>query len=346
MGNVDKNEVQNSSSILDYADYVEMACEEESGTYRSYPSVRDVIRSGTRYIDPSDFPPDPLAVDRARHDRMFKSWTDYDLSRSQLFGEWHYLGECPYCNIKITRTEKPGDQQNPYIKSRILSLCRQCGWWESDENAWPDETTGRSVHRRAILREFSVAGSEAPIESLHQYVAKHPSALNEVSPRNLERLVGSVFGEFMNCETIHVGGANDDGIDLLLIDSERRYVVQVKRRMSPHAAEAVSGVREFLGAMLLDGTLRGLFVSTAPRFSHQARATASKAEQIELVEKIELIDSRRLVEVCRLTTPQIPPPSERAWSKPEDFADHLRSGFNKFSELAMGNSRWKMARGQ
>jgi len=39
---VNKNEVQNSSSILDYADYVEMACEEESGTYRSYPSVRDV----------------------------------------------------------------------------------------------------------------------------------------------------------------------------------------------------------------------------------------------------------------------------------------------------------------
>jgi restriction endonuclease Mrr len=105
----------------------------------------------------------------------------------------------------------------------------------------------------------------------------------------------------MDCEAIHIGGPNDDGIDLILIDGERQYVVQVKRRAAADAVESVQGIREFVGAMLLQGFVRGLFVTTAPRFSLRARRTAQLAEDRKLVESIELVDSARLIDVCKLT---------------------------------------------
>lgn len=330
--------------ILDYSDYVELACEEEMGVYRSCPSAADVARSAYRFVDPSSVPTDAAALSEKQHHEVYETWTGYERSRHDLFGEWNYVKSCPYCGFELKHTEQPGDKRNPFVKSLILRLCEKCGWWESDENGFPDETTGRSVHRRALLKEFCVAGGEAPIEALHNYIVSHPSALNEVSPTALEKLVTSVYGEFMNCEAIHIGGPNDQGIDILLIDSERQYVIQVKRRRSARVAEGVSGIREFLGAMMLNGAVNGLFVSTAPRFSKQAEAASKRAEVTGLVEKIALIDSARLLEVCRLTASHIIAPWEKAASKPESFIDNIHPGFNKFMELAMGSPKWRVAR--
>lgn len=330
--------------ILDYSDYVEMACEEENGTYRSYPSAADVARSDYRFIDPSLLPSDANAVSQKEHDTLFRKWKEYDCSRYEIFGEWFYLPKCPYCAAALTHSEKPGDQSNPYVRSVVLRVCDQCGWWESDENDWPDDTTGRSVHRRAVLKEFCVAGGEAPIDALHNYIVRHPSALREISPPALEKLVNSVFGDFMNCEAIHIGGPNDDGIDIVLIDGDRRYVVQVKRRQSAHATEGVSGIREFLGAMMLDGAVHGLFVSTARRFSKQAESITQRAKDLGLVEKIELVNSERLLDVCQLTASQLAMPWRKAESKPDRFIEHIEPGFNKFMELAMGSPNWKVVR--
>jgi predicted helicase len=114
----------------------------------------------------------------------------------------------------------------------------------------------------------------------------------------------------MNCEAIHIVGPNDKGIDLILVEGDRQYVVQVKRR-STDAAESVQGVREFVGAMVLQGYVNGLFVSTAPRFSRQAAHTVRLAAERKLVEQISLIDSSRLIDVCKLTANRMPP----AWKQ-------------------------------
>jgi restriction system protein len=54
--------------------------------------------------------------------------------------------------------------------------------------------------------------------------------------------VASVFSEFMDCEAIHVGGPNDQGIEVILVQGERHYVVQVKRRQLADAVESVKSI--------------------------------------------------------------------------------------------------------
>ena len=129
--------------------------------------------------------------------------------------------------------------------------------------------------------------------------------------------MGKVFAEFMDCEVIHLGGPNDNGIDLLLVRGSHEYAVQVKRRAT-EKSEAVSGIREFLGAMLLRGSPNGFFVSTAPRFSRQAQTAAKRARDQHLVEFIELVDASRLTSVCQLTARALEPPWQKFALSPSD----------------------------
>ena len=183
---------------------------------------------------------------------------------------------------------------------RMVGDSDECTLEEGDNNWY----RSREIRRRAFLREFSVGGCELPLEILRDQIGKRTGVLQDIHPKKLEELVGSVFSDFMNCEVINLGGPNDAGIDLVLINSDQRYVVQVKRRTSLMKAEAVVGIREFLGAMLLRGEMKGIFVSTAPRFSPQATAAASLARERKLVDYIKLVDASRLMDVCELTAKQ------------------------------------------
>jgi restriction endonuclease Mrr len=142
-------------------------------------------------------------------------------------------------------------------------------------------------------------------------LAQHREALHFISPTNLEHLVGRVFADFMSCEAVHLGGPSDGGIDLVLVHGDRDYVVQVKRRANPNSVEAVSGIREFIGAMLLSGSPNGLFVTTAPRFSASAATAAATASNRKIVDEIALIDGNRLFDVCGLTAPREAEPWKR-----------------------------------
>jgi restriction endonuclease Mrr len=154
--------------------------------------------------------------------------------------------------------------------------------------------------------------------------------------------VASVFGEFMSCDAIHIGGPGDEGIDLILVDGNRKYVVQVKRRSRRGATESVSSIREFVGAMVLKGEVRGLFISTAAQFSREAMEAAHTAGQIGVIEYLELVDVKRLLDVCRLTATSIPVSWHRALTKPEAIQEHLAQSFDAFMVMAMGHQDWRM----
>jgi restriction system protein len=331
------------SLILDYTEFVEMACVEEDGVYSSRPSVADTVKSAHRFLDPAEVPPDPFAVPYPYSLKVMDRWLDYFRSRTELFGSWYHLKDCPYCQTPLGSVYEPEDRVPEHLRQIMISACPTCGWWESDEELHIDQDTdsgsyrARSIHRRAVLREFAVAGIESPIDSLRQHIIKHPSALHLINPSKLEKLVASVFGEYMQCEAIHLGGPRDGGIDVLLVDADRRYVIQVKRRQSSTAAESVSGIREFLGAMVLRGEMKGLFVSTAPHFSSDAVAAAAGAKEKGLVEYIDLITPRRLLDMCGLVSVDRLPPWKIAVSGPEDLVDHVNDGFVEFRALAMGS---------
>jgi len=335
--------------MLDYSDYVEMACLEHDAAYYWYPSVADVKRTAYRFLDPSNVPPSPLAVPYEYYEQALARYSDYESSRYAVFGQWYHYNACPYCKSHLQVTNEAGRSVAPPVESVIVRVCPNCGWWDFEEELVVEkEAAGgsywaKSVHRRAILREYSIAGSEAPIESLREHITRHPNQLSQISPARLEKLVGAVFSEYMSCEAIHVGGPHDNGIDLILIDGNRRHVVQVKRRQSQREAEPVSGIREFLGAMVLDGTMKGLFVSTAPRFSRKAVATARKARQRRIVNYIGLISAKRLIDVCKLTASRSEPLWKRYASKAEQLSNHVERGHAAFMQLAVGHRDWRIS---
>ena len=203
------------SCILDYSDFVEMTCEEKDAAYSSYPSIADVNRNALRFIDPKKMPPDHTAIPKEYQHIAIESWSEYDRSRSNLFGKWHYFKNCHYCEREIIDIKTDNCDLHSNFEKIIVRECLNCGWWETEEE-FPvsiDEETGSysgwSIHRRAILREFDVAGSDIPIDCLRKHIVKHPNILNLINPYRLEKLVGDVFSEHMNCEAIHVGGPND-----------------------------------------------------------------------------------------------------------------------------------------
>lgn len=336
------------SPVLDYTDYVEFFYEEEDGVLRHCPSAADVTRTAYRFLNPLDIPPDPFAVPYGYYEKILRRFTEYESSRYEIFGQWYHYRKCPFCKFDLENSTETGNLADSTIEVITVRLCPNCGWWDFEEELPVEKIDAesyraKSVHRRAVLREYSVAGSEAPIESLRQYIVRHPDQLPDLNPKQLEKLVGAVFSEFMNCEAVHVGGPNDKGIDVILIDGVRRYVIQVKRRQAQRQAEGVSGIREFLGAMVLDGAVRGLFVSTASRFSPNAVTTTRKAQKLGIIQYINLVNAQRLIEICKLTASQSQPTWKRYTSKPDQLSNHVTAGHSTFMELAMGHPDWRLS---
>jgi len=154
----------------------------------------------------------------------------------------------------------------------------------------------------AALRTYQVGDIDAPVNALRRELTQNPKLLAELKPTKMEKLVGSILSDFMDCEVVHTGRTGDGGIDLLLLDGDTPYVVQVKRRISQQRGEAVSAIREFLGATLLAGHQRGIYVTTATHFTSAAVDAASLAKSRGLVEKLHLVDQDRFLQLLRLVS--------------------------------------------
>ena len=341
--------VSRESLVLDYAEFVEMACHERpGGIYGSEPSSDDVARNAERLVDLQDRPPDPFSIPYAFQEKAIERWQEYLVARHTAFGPWYHYAHCHYCNSLLSTEELKGDGKT--VRSIYLQVCPNCGWWNTDQELYSEYDSisegdiARSIPRRGNLRQFTVSGSDAPIEALRQHLARHPEQLFLISPTKLEHLVSEVFADFMHCEAIHVGGPHDGGIDIILVNSAHcRYVIQVKRRSSPAAVESVSGIREFVGAMILRGALRGIYVTTATRYSAAATATATAAKQRDVVQFLELVDSAKLIEICGLTTAAIEPHWKRNLSDFNELEVHATGGFHTFMAIAMGHPEWHIA---
>jgi hypothetical protein len=335
--------------ILDYSEYVEIAYEESDGCVSYQPSIWDVRQYAPRFMDPAEAPRDQFAVTQDEHLLAMDRWMCYKLMRQDTFGVWHHLAKCPSCEHPVDYSSPPIYLPGDVLRGVQLRRCLECGWWDLEEEGRVEEEQNSnhyeapSVHRRSVLRHFNIAGSDVPVHSLREYITRHPDALSMINPHALERLVADVFSETMDCEAIHVGGPNDGGIDLILVEGDRRFVVQTKRRAGT-AAESVSCIREFIGAMVVAGDVRGMFVSTAPHFSDSAVATAGEAVKRGVVERIDLVNASRLVDVCKLAVDVADEYWEKVRSPLDDLHLHINGGFSAFMELFMGHPDWRGTR--
>lgn len=317
--------------ILDYSQYVEVVAREaDAVAYPYYPSDGELQRVAprllSRFHDVSQVVPPSLSafllerlgqqdLSRLLESRvaLFDAIEELTVLRSE--GSIHrslveWLGSaCYVCRAPTTVVrDEATDSRIPHVRVRA---CPTCGWWESENHALLIAGAGRSYNsftllRRACLHEFAIMDDDAPLDALRAHFIRHPDDLNRISPRKLELLVGSVLADFMSCEVIHVGGPNDGGYDLLLLMGDTPALVQVKQRVNPRKTEPVVSIREFLGAMILANRRAGLFVSTARRFSPQAKTAARKATAAA-VDRLDLIDASKLMDILKLVTERADP---------------------------------------
>lgn len=114
--------------------------------------------------------------------------------------------------------------------------------------------------------------------------AESPSALNQMTWRDFERLVGAYFSH-LNFKIVELGGTGaDGGVDLIARKGSDEYLIQCKQWKSLRVG--VVPVRELYGVVAARRAAGG-FVVTSGSFTDEARNFANGAS-------IELIDGKRL----------------------------------------------------
>jgi restriction system protein len=249
--------------------------------------------------------------DYVRED-AFADPTQNTMSRpeiSQFFGGRTL--DCPFCKLATAGVHETTKSEQPswlggghYFAKELVSSCGNCGWWRVRKRI---ETTGdieaeSAVIKNAVLRKYELASKDVPISILQTYLRDHFDDVTHIHDAQMELLVKSVFSEHFSCDVEHVGKSHDGGIDLLLVQSDSPVVVQVKRRRSLSHVEGVSGIRELLGATLLKGGKKCIYVSTCSKFSEPSKDTAAQAIDLGLVESYELYDFSRFSAALKLTT--------------------------------------------
>lgn len=220
---------------------------------------------------------------------------------------------CPICGGRFV------DLMHQSSSDRLLglSLCGQCGWWHlhqdflekvpevaeaSKEGTPPRQIAARwwELHHAALTR-IDLGSDELSIEALRAHLARYWDQRIHISAQQAEDLVGSVLRERHGGEIVRLtanANAADGGVDLIVVSDGGRVsrAVQVKRRLT-RDVESVQEVRNFVGAMVLQGQRQGTFVTTASRFSRAAQKVAMNPNLGHARLSLELIDGEQLLEL-------------------------------------------------
>jgi len=288
--------------VYDFSEYVEVFAKEASATAFPYvASTDDVTQLKERHV--LNAIDDSQLVNTIKYrlklfdDIENNTIPEKDRSVKRVHSDW--LGTvCYICKEKTITKE--------FDNKAKIRYCPNCGWWESEKDVYINQY-GKSMYeyevftvlRRAVLKQFQLFSDEVPLDSLITYIKKNPNEINKISPKKLELLVKSVFEEYFNCEVIHVGGPQDGGYDLVLVLNETPILIQVKQHYDPQKIEPVSYIREFIGAMTLENSKNGIFVTTASRFSRPSQEAVKRVQSIHQM-NIELYDSSKIKDVLKL----------------------------------------------
>lgn len=188
---------------------------------------------------------------------------------SYLLGfEFHRCAYCGGCVIAAGSDDEVA----------VLGTCEDCGFWRIVEV----QGAGGFKHGvevpavTSVVREFSVASLEAPIQDLRAFLRKRPESMMDMHPRVFELLIRDCLRSvYPGCEVIHVGATGDGGVDLKIVQTgEDPILVQVKRRTRANASEGVDVVRTLNGVLFREGVPTGMVVTSAERFTKAAMSEA------------------------------------------------------------------------
>jgi len=227
---------------------------------------------------------------------------DHPVTRRELSYGFTAVSICHFCGTALRKFEQELSESavSPddifLSASQMAGVCPECGWWTvvRDEHTYLAAAglgqTNLVLAAAGSLRNFSCADVTVPIEHVRQYLRAKYESRFDLHPRVFEETVASVFGDlgYTARTTAYTG---DGGIDIVLLDQSGNEIgVQVKRW---RRSIDVEQIRSLVGALVLKGSTRGIFVTTSS-FQKGASSTASVAELMG--HPIELIDGARFLD--------------------------------------------------
>jgi restriction system protein len=216
---------------------------------------------------------------------------------------------CVYCGhtLKLRNKHYHVDHFLGITECGIHTLvCTGCGWWMTIEGRIGHFDNGEEWRPSPILYPsallaFDTASMYVPARILATELTNNSLDFRRMHPTAIERFAQEILSGVYSCEVRHVGRTGDGGIDLLMLQSDSPVVIQVKHRRDSSAIEYISVIREFLGAMVVKNYRKGIFITTAHRYSRGAKRLSVDATKESLaVDSLELVDCRKLVEMTRI----------------------------------------------
>lgn len=215
-----------------------------------------------------------------------------------------FVSDCPFCcsPLKDIHDEKNalyrhsvnGTTSESYFR---IAICLSCGWHGSTKLGWTDcsgMVFSQIEAASSSLRDLDISDINAPVEEVRSYLLAKYEQRFAVHPRVFEEVVGSVF-RGLGYEVLVTGYSNDGGIDIILNDATTQIGVQVKRYRNVIQVEQI---RALVGAMVLHGINKGIFVTTS-RFTRGAPEVALQAMLSGF--PVELVNSTDFYSALNLT---------------------------------------------
>ncbi|GJJ01673.1 hypothetical protein RugamoR64_22110 [Duganella rhizosphaerae] len=232
--------------------------------------------------------------------------------------------EFPGAPVGSPQTELSGEICE---RKTCLHICPECGWWIAEDRAvlaaqqWQHWVV--TLASMSTLQDLDLTDITAPLREVRQYLRWKFDARTTMHPRLLELTVASVFSDFGR-QVVATAYTNDGGIDAVLEDAAGNHVgIQVKRQKNTVEVEQI---RAFLGALVLGGYTRGVFVSTS-RFSKGAVRAAQQST--ETVIPISLVDANRFFDMLRYAQfAHTPGPADCHISRTNPLEFHLQDHYH------------------
>ena len=228
-------------------------------------------------------------------------WHHADLSRidpDRLTACLH-LVRCPYCDEPLSEIREASEQSVSINYREDFQLevfgCLICGWWRASARkviagmSNPPMEGGDLLYAAIpTLQELNTADISRPMEEIQRHLLKKYDARFQIHPRAFEEVVASVF-RGLGYKAVVTAYSGDDGLDIILSKDRHKIGVQVKRYRNSIEVEQI---RSLVGALVLKGYTRGIFVTTST-FQRGADRTADLYNRQGY--KIELVDAARFL---------------------------------------------------
>lgn len=216
---------------------------------------------------------------------------------------------CPFCNSAIRRLGKVPDRESNFeIDSGVdARVCPSCGWWEltqsiqsnfdGDDPYTPGSYSHRTYAAVGSLIDLDLTDLSLPINEIRSYlIARFESRFN-IHPRLFEKTVESVMRD-LGYKARVTSYSNDGGVDVILDGPDDMTVgVQVKRYRQSIEVEQI---RSLIGALVLGGHTRGVFITTSQFQAGAYRAaelSTKKGIPISLVDGAKFFDALRIAQM-------------------------------------------------